>query len=358
MSYTLPIGPYHPALEEPYKIELDCEGEIVVDARIQIGFNFRAIEWLAERRNYTQNIALFERVCGICSNVHTLTYCMALENLAGIEVPRRAQFIRVIVAELERLHSHILWAGAAAHIMGFQTLFMTCFYLREKVMDILEAVSGNRVNYAMNCVGGVNRDIEDISAVLEMTKSIEETVKEQLIPIFTKDKTVLARCAGVGVLTRQDAIAWGALGPTARASGIAQDIRKDDPYAAYSELEFEAVVQTSGDVLARIVVRALEILESCRILRQALEKMPPGEWKGSPFVEIPAGEAVARIEAPRGEVFYYVASDGSDKPRRVKVRTPSFMNMPTVRLMMKNATLADAPLIQASIDPCYSCTDR
>lgn len=129
MSYTLPIGPYHPALEEPYKIELDCKGEIVRDARIQIGFNFRAIELLAEQRNYTQNIALFERVCGICSNVHTLTYCMAIEHLAAIEVPRRAQFIRVIVAELERLHSHILWAGAAAHIMGFQTLFMTCFYL-------------------------------------------------------------------------------------------------------------------------------------------------------------------------------------------------------------------------------------
>jgi Ni,Fe-hydrogenase III large subunit len=358
MSYIIPIGPYHPALDEPYKIEITCEGEQVCDANLHIGFNFRGIEWLASQRNYVQNIALFERVCGICSNVHTLTYCMAVERLAELEVPPRARYIRVVVAELERLHSHILWAGAAAHIMGYQTLFMTCFRLRELVMDLLEEISGNRVNYAMNCFGGVNRDIRNVVTILAGVEKFRQGLENQLIPIFAGDPTVRARCSGVGVMTREEAIAWGAVGPTARASGLSQDIRKAAPYAAYDQLEFDIPTQSAGDVLARIVVRALEMVESCRTIEQALNMMPSGAWKGYVFVELPPGEAVARVEAPRGEVFYYLASDGSDKPVRVKVRTPSFSNMPTVRLMLKGASLADAPLVQASIDPCYSCTDR
>jgi len=358
MSYTIPIGPYHPALEEPYKIEITCEGEQVRDANLHIGFNFRGIEWLARQRNYVQNIALFERVCGICSNVHTMTYCMAVERLAEIEVPPRARYIRVVVAELERLHSHILWAGVAAHIMGFQTLFMTCFSLRELVMDLLEEISGNRVNYAMNCFGGVNRDIQDVAIIMAGVQKFRLGLENQLIPIFTTDPTVRARCSGVGVMTKEQAIAWGALGPTARASGLTQDIRKAVPYAAYDQLEFDIPYKTSGDVLARIIVRALEMVESCRIIEHALNTMPSGGWKGLVFLEVPPGEGVARVEAPRGEVFYYLASDGSDKPLRVKVRTPSFCNMPTVRLMLQGASLADVPLVQASIDPCYSCTDR
>ncbi len=358
MSYTIPIGPYHPALEEPYKIELECEGERVRQAHLQIGFNFRAIELIAQNRNVIQNIALFERVCGICSNVHTLTYCMAVEKLLGIEAPPRAQYIRLIVAELERLHSHILWAGAVAHILGFQTLFMTCFRLREIVMDLLELISGNRVNYAMNAVGGVNRDLTEVELIQEGVRQFRRAVEEQLIPVFCSDPTVRARCAGVGVLTKAEAIAWGAVGPTARASGVAQDIRQAQPYLVYDRLEFSVPVQESGDVLARLVVRALEMVEACYLIEQALDQLPDGEWKGQLFVELPPGEAAARIEAPRGEVFYYLASDGGEKPVRVKVRTPSFVNMPTVRLMLKDATLADVPLIQASIDPCYSCTDR
>lgn len=358
MSYRIPIGPYHPALEEPYKIELTCDGETVREATLHIGFNFRGVEWLAERRNYLQNIALVERVCGICSGVHTLTFCLAVERLAGLPVPDRAQYIRVILAELERLHSHILWAGLAAEVMGFQTLFMTCFTLRERVMDVLEAISGNRVNYAMNCLGGVNRDIHDPAQVLAAVEAIETQVSQALIPVFASDRTVRARCAGVGLLSPEQAVAWGAVGPTARASSVGQDIRRAAPYAAYDRLIFNVPLETGGDVQARIVVRALEIIESCHIIKRALRQMPPGPIKGPDFVEVPPGEAVARTEAPRGEVFYYVASDGSDTPLRVKVRTPSFANMPTVRLMLQGAGLADVPLIQASIDPCYSCTDR
>jgi len=358
MSYRLPIGPYHPALEEPYKLDLTCEGETVRAVELHVGFNFRAIEYLAERRNYIQVIALVERICGICSNVHTLSFCQAVEQLTGIEPPERALYLRVILAELERLHSHVLWAGIAAKLMGFKTMFMGCFAIRESVMDVLETISGNRVNYAMNCIGGVNHDLADPAQVLSAVSEIERAITHTIVPIFTQDRTVQSRCAGVGVLTREQAIAYGVVGPTARASGLPQDTRRAAPYAAYDRLQFNVPVESAGDVRARLVVRALEILESCRILRQALKQLPSGPLRGPAFVEVPAGTAISRIEGPRGEVFYSVTSDGSDVPYRVRVRTPTFANMPSVRPMLLNADLADAPLIQASIDPCYSCTDR
>ncbi len=358
MSYRIPIGPFHIALEEPYKIEVDCEGETVIGASLKVGFNFRGIEWLAQRKNITKTIALVERVCGICSNVHSMSFCMALERIGGIEVPARAQHVRVVVAELERLHSHLLWAGVAAELMGYKTLFMQVFRLRERVMDLLESGSGNRVNYSMNRVGGVNRDLDRRDAVRAGVREVRDEVSRTIIPVFTTDRTVAARCRGVGTLSRADAIAYGAVGPVARASGIDTDLRRDSPYLAYGDLEFAVPTQSAGDVLARVVVRALEILESCRIVEQALERMPPGPLHVGDVYAVPPGEAVVRIEAPRGEVYYYVASDGSDTPVRVKIRTPSFANIPTVAAMVKGADLADVPLIQAAVDPCYSCTDR
>ncbi len=360
MSYRVPIGPYHPALEEPYKFEMVCEGEMVRDATLHIGFNFRGIEHLAEQRNFAQVIALMERVCGICSNVHTLSICQALERLAGITPPPRALYIRVIMAELERLHSHILWAGIAGKLIGFKTMFMSCFAMREKIMDALEAISGNRVNYAMNRVGGVNRDIGDPQSVLSAVDAFERDVGHSIIPVFAANRSAMVRCAGIGVLTTEEARAWGVVGPTARASGLPQDIRRAAPYAAYAEMTFSVPVESAGDVRARLVVRALEILESCRIIRQAVSNLPSGDWHGpAEDVEIPRGTALSRVEGPRGEVLYSVTADGeNDTPQRVHVRTPTYANMPAVRLMLLGAQLADAPLIQASIDPCYSCTDR
>jgi Ni,Fe-hydrogenase III large subunit len=337
-----------------------CEGETVVDAELNIGFNFRGIEHLAETRNYVQVIALMERVCGICSFIHTLTLCQAMEKLTGLEAPPRAQYIRVVMAELERLHSHVLWAGIAAKLMGFKTMFMTCFALREKVMDVLQAISGNRVNYSMNHVGGVNRDIEDPMALVPMIDELEREMMRTVIPIFTTSSTARSRCAGIGVLTREKAISCAVVGPTARASGIAQDLRRDAPYAAYAEMKFEVPVEQAGDVRARLFVRALEIIESCNILRQALAKMAPGEISsaGEKLV-FASGTATSRVEAPRGEVLYSVTwKENSRNPARVHVRTPTFANMPAVRWMVRGARLADTPLIQASIDPCYSCTDR
>jgi Ni,Fe-hydrogenase III large subunit len=360
MSYRIPMGPYHPGLEEPYKLDLICEGETVKDAQLHVGFNLRGIEHLAETRNHIQVIALMERVCGICSNIHTLTLCQAMEKLTGQTPPPRALYIRVVMAELERLHSHVLWAGIAAKLMGFKTMFMTCFELREKVMDVLQAISGNRVNYSMNRIGGVNRDIEDPLALLGLIDALEKEMGRTIVPIFTTSTTARKRCAGVGVLTHEKAVSCGVVGPTARASGLPQDLRRAAPYAAYEEMEFDVPVQEDGDVRARVLVRALEILESCRILRQALTKMPSGEINtGDAKIVFTTGTATSRVEAPRGEVMYSVSwKEGSRNPSRVHVRTPTFAIMPAIRWMVIGARLADTPLIQASIDPCYSCTDR
>lgn len=360
MSYKLPMGPYHPGLEEPYKLEMICEGETITDAALHIGFNFRGIEHLAETRNYVQLIALMERVCGICSFIHTLTLCQALEKLTGVEPPPRARYIRVIMAELERLHSHVLWAGIAAKLMGFKTMFMACFAYREQVMDILQAISGNRVNYSMNRIGGVNRDIADPGSIDAMVKKLETAVATDLVPVFTDSVTARSRCAGIGILTHEKALSCGVVGPTARASGVPQDLRRAAPYAAYSDMEFDVPVEPDGDVRARLLVRANEILQSCSILHQALSKLPVGDFNcGDPKLSFTTGTAISRVEAPRGEVFYSVSwKQNSRNPSRVHVRTPTYANMPAVRWMVQGARVADAPLIQASIDPCYSCTDR
>jgi Ni,Fe-hydrogenase III large subunit len=362
MSYRVDIGPYHPALEEPYKLELTCDKETVTDAVMNVGFNFRGIEYLAERRNYMQGITLVERVCGICSNVHSLSFCQAVEQLNGAQPPERALYIRVILAELERLHSHFLWSGIAAKLIGFKTIFMACFASREKVMDALSTISGNRVNYGMNCIGGVNRDITDPHAVLNILDEMERGIAKTIIPIFLNDRTVASRCKGIGILTKEHAQAMGAVGPLARASGIGQDIRIAAPYAAYDRFHFNVPVETAGDVQARLVVHALEMLESCNILRQALSTLPDGPFhttlSASAKFKVPAGTAISRVEAPRGEVMYQMTSNGTDIPERVRVRTPTFMNMATVRATVLGCALSDAPLIQASCDPCYSCTDR
>lgn len=359
MPYKLALGPLHPAYEEPYKLTLSCKGEVVEDVQVEVGFVMRSIELLTQRRNYIRDLVLVEHVCGICSNVHASTMAMAVEKIGGITVPDRARYIRTIMGELERLHSHLLWAGIGSEDIGYRSMFMEIYQLREQVMDILEAISGNRVNYGMISLGGVTRDITDPKSLLAMTEKVKTGIEKVVIPIFTRDKTIIARSKGIGILSKEDALTYGTVGPLARASGIDEDIRETFPYAAYADLGFKKVVQDTCDVQARVIVRALEMLESVRLIEEALKNMPAGPIRPEQVpLMIPAGEATARSEAPRGEVFYYVKSDGSDTPARVKIRTPSFMNIPSIKAMVKGQYLADMPLIQASIDPCCSCTDR
>ena len=360
MSYIVPIGPYHPALEEPIHAKLYTEGEVIKDAEVFVGYNHRGIEKLCTERNAIQTLVLVERVCGICSHSHAFTYAMAVEKINGIEVPKRGAYVRVITAELERLHSHFLWLGIACHIIGHDSMFMHIWDERELVMDLLEKLSGNRVNYAMVTIGGARRDIDDElrREILDGCDKLKAPL-DRITEIALSDKTIALRTKGVGVLTREDAIRLGAIGPHARASGVDIDVRRDSPYSCYEDFDFSVPVVDSGDVFARVVVRALECYESIKIIRQALENLPEGPINlGTKLPKIKEGLAVTRHEAPRGQLSYMVVGNGSFNNERVSVHVPSFKNTPTVPHMLRNNTVADAGLIIASIDPCFSCMDR
>ncbi len=356
---VIPIGPQHPSLKEPACFTVTLEGEKIVDAVIGIGYNHRGMEKACESRNYIQIIYLLERVCGICSHTHTTAFCQGVEELAGISIPRRAAYIRVIVAELERLHSHLLWLGIAAHEIGFDTMFMYAWRDREAVLDMLAEIGGNRVNYAINTVGGVRRDIDDsiIQDLLVMTGALQEQLKYYKELAMT-DTTLAARLAGIGRLSREDALKYGAVGPVIRAAGIDFDIRAVDPYAVYGEIPFKVATDTHADVFGRTVVRILEMLEATEIIRFCVNNLPDGDIVVKAPRRIPAGEVITRTEAPRGEDIHFIRSNGTDKPDRVRVRAPSEANWHGMRHMLLGQYLADVPITIAAIDPCFSCTDR
>ena len=354
----IPIGPYHPLQEEPEFYKLVVEGEKVVDVDVRIGYNHRGIEKISEAKSYDQALFIVERICGICSSSHPIACAQAVEDIANIEVPERALYIRAICQELERLHSHMLWLGLAGHFIGYNTVFMWAWKYREPICDIFETVTGNRQNYAMHKVGGVRRDIEK-EHIPYILKRLDEFIKhlEMLKGAVLDDPVLHERLKGVGVLTKEDAIDYAALGPTARASGVAIDVRRDHPYAVYDRVKWDVITQEEGDVFAKTVVRILEMFESVSIIRQCLDKMPEGQIDSKPK-DIPPGEGIGQIEAPRGECFHYIKSDGTNSPMRHKIRAPTYMNFPTFRETVIGETVSDATIILAAIDPCYCCTER
>jgi len=358
-KFMIPIGPQHPALKEPESFLVALRGEKITDFAFRLGYNHRGIEKACEERTYLQDVYLTERICGICSHTHATAFVQAVEEIAGLDVPKRALYIRTIIGELERVHSHLLWLGVAAHEIGFDTLLMYTWRDREIVMDLLAAITGNRVNYGMNTIGGVRRDItaEQTKDVLAGLKKLEERTK-YYIDIATKETTIIKRLSNVGVLSKADALKLGAVGPTARASGVDRDTRRDDPYAAYGELDFKVVTDNHCDVYGRTLVRCGELMESYKMTRQALKDMPEGPIAVKAPRKIPAGEAVSRYEAPRGECMHYVKANGTDRPERVKVRAPTLANVQCVAKMLEDRQLADLPIVIAAIDPCFSCTDR
>jgi len=359
MAKTIvPIGPYHPLQEEPEFFTLIVEGERVVDIDVKVGYNHRGIEKLSERKTFDQSTFVIERICGICSTSHPFAYTRAVEDIIPIEVPERAKYIRTIVAEGERVHSHLLWLGLAGHFLGYNTVYMWAWKLREEILDVMEILTGNRNNYGIFKPGGVRRDIksEDIPVVMEKIDSIIPTcimLKKAVID----DPVLHARTKGVGVLTKEESINYCALGPTSRASGVARDLRKNCPYGAYDKVDWEMIVTNNGDVFDKAVVRILETFESIKILKYCLQNLPKGEIDLN-IKDIPIGEGIGHIEAPRGETFHYVRSDGTNRPARHKVRAPTFMNLPTYKATVVGETISDATIILAAIDPCYCCTER
>ncbi len=357
--FYVPLGPQHPALKEPVNFVFLIEGEKVVDAQPRIGYAHRGIEKLSEKRTYLQNAYLFERVCGICSGVHQATYCFAAEKAASVEIPRRAAYIRGIVLELERLHSHLLWLGIAAHEVGFDTLFMYLWKDRELVMDLLEMITGNRVNYGISKPGGVRRDIDD--KTLLQIRSALDTLSDKIEyykNIAVSEGTLVARLKGVGILKPKVAKELGATGPTIRGSGIPFDVRKTTPYPPYDELDFKVITYDSCDMAGRTFVRVDEMFESVELLYQMIDNMPSGEIETRYPRRVPPGETIFRSEPPRGELIYYIKSNGTDKPERIKVRTPTLANIQSIAHMLIGNYVADIPVIVAGIDPCISCMER
>jgi membrane-bound hydrogenase subunit alpha len=355
---VLAVGPFHPLQEEMEFFQLTIDGEIVTDIDMRISYNHRGIEGVSETLQFDQVPFLVSRICGICSASHPLAYVQAVEDIAGVTPPERALYVRVIINELERIHSHMLWVGLAGHFIGYDTVFMWAWKYREPVLDLLEEITGNRNNYGNVKVGGCREDIPD-EAIPKILKELNKLEKktEMLTKAVLDDPVIHARLKGVGTLSKEDAIKYAVTGPTARGSGIAIDVRRDDPYAAYNDLDWNVIVQLEGDVFAKAVVRLLEVLEAVKIARQAVKKLPKGPVAVE-VKEIPPGEGCGHAEAPRGETFHYVRSDGGNRPVRHKVRAPSFVNVPSFRASCIGQHIADVTITLAAVDPCYSCTER
>ncbi len=355
----IPLGPQHPALKEPGNFILSLKGENVTEMGVRLGYNHRGIEKACEQRSYLNDMYLLERICGICSHSHTTAYVQAVEEIAGIQVPARGLYLRTLVAELERIHSHLLWLGVAGHEIGFDTLLMYSWRDRELVLDLLAMLTGNRVNYGFNTIGGVRKDIteEQSNDILKAMDTLEERTKVYA-ELAANDLSLAKRLQNVGRLSKDDVMRLGVSGPTARASGLKRDVRKDDPYAIYEELDFEVITSDHCDVFGRTLVRVGELFQTYKMIRQILTNLPEGAVAAKAPRKIPKGQALSRYEAPRGEDIHFVRGNGTDKPERVKVRAPTMVNMQAVSIMMKGGQLADMPITLAAIDPCFSCTDR
>jgi len=371
-TYQLPIGPIHPALKEPVMFEFEIDGEKIVNVDVSLGHVHRSIEWAGTKRNPVQILYLAERICGICSYCHPMAFALAVEKVAKIEVPDRANYLRVIHAELERICSHILWAGVAAHEIGFDSVLFLTWQMREKALDLTEYLTGNRVTKGITMIGGVRRDITENMhpKVFEALNYFKENF-EKLRHIFLDDKTFKLRSQGCGVLTKEDALRLCAAGPTTRASGVKKDVRLDQPYFAFGDLDFDYVTpdvltgEVNGDVYDRIIVRLLEVKQSIDLIEQCIKNMPLGEIvaekkiaKLLAMLKKVKGEAIGRMEAPRGEVFHYVKLSENDAPYSWKVRAPTYSNILPWIPMLKGQQIADIPIVAASTDPCMSCTNR
>jgi len=358
---VVPIGPYFPVLKEPAYFRLFVEGEQVVGCDYRGFYVHRGIEKLGDSvLTYNQIPFLAERICGICGYVHSTCYCEAMEEAAAIQVPPRARYIRTIMLELERIHSHLLWLGIAAHIIGFDTILMQAWRIREPVMWLCEQISGSRKNYGMNLVGGVRRDIPpELHPKIEEVLATVEKEAMAILGVVAGDTPLVMRLKGVGPLTREDAIRLCVVGPTARGSGVDLDARRDHPYAAYGELPLKVILKEEGDALARTLVRLEELMESISLVRKALAQLPQGALMAQFDGEIVHGlEGTCFVEAPRGEDFHYVLTGEGNRPLRWRVRAPSYPNLQAIPTMIQGQMVADVPITLGSIDPCFSCTER
>ncbi len=362
-DYSISIGPQHPTHKEPIRFIFQVKGETIEHVDLRIGFNHRGIEKAFEQRTWNQNLYLAARLCGICSAAHQFAYAQAAERCAQVydDVPLRAQYIRVITQELERIQSHMLWYGVLAHDTGYDTMFHLTWRDREIVNDILEMISGNRVNYAMWTIGGVRRDITK-DQVIKIVPKLKDLRKkcEYHRSVMLSEKSFIARQEDVAILSTEDAKRFCAVGPTARASNVKYDVRKVDPYCAYDKFDFEVPMWDKGDIFGGLSLRLDETLISIDMTIQALENLPGnlGDIRIRVPKKIEPNEGIQRVEAPRGEDIHFVRSNGTDKPDRHKIRAPTFANLPSLVHRLKGCQVADIPPVIRVIDPCIGCCER
>jgi NADH-quinone oxidoreductase subunit D len=355
------MGPQHPSTHGVLRLILTLDGEEVVDCESVIGYLHRGLEKMAERRPYRQFIPFTDRLDYLCAIAGNLACAQAIERLASVEVPERAQWLRIVLLELNRIASHLLFIGTFGSDLGATTALLYAFREREACLDVMEAITGARLTYNWIRVGGVPEDMPEgwDKGVLEFCDLIESRLPEY-DKLLTKNPVFRARCEGIGVIDADEAVAYGLSGPTLRGSGVAHDIRRFMPHDAYDRVEFDVCTRPEGDVMARYLVRVCEIGESIRIVRQALEKMPEGPVlaKVPKVLRPPAGEAYSMVEAPRGELSFYMVSDGSANPLRVHIRAPSFCNLGALSRLVIGTKVADVVSILGSMDIVLGEVDR
>ncbi|MFC1865732.1 NADH-quinone oxidoreductase subunit D [Chloroflexota bacterium] len=360
--FVINFGPLHPSTHGVFRMRATLDGEVVVDIEPVFGYLHRGIEKLAEGRTYKQNIPFTDRLDYVSSMSNALPYALAVEQLAGIQVPERAEYIRVIMAELQRIASHLLAVGSFTNDLGaFFTPFMYMFREREKIVDLFDMVSGQRLLYNYIRFGGVSQDIPDefMPALKKLLSSMPGYINEY-DQLLTKNEILLARSRGVGVLSRESAINSSVSGPTLRASGVEWDVRKSNPYCIYNRFDFDIPTGKAGDCYDRYRVRMAEMRQSLRIIEQAMEQIPAGDVLNRVPLHLrpPVGESYASIESPKGELGFYLVSDGSDKPYRFHIRPPSLINLGVLREMVIGWKIADVMVVLGSIDICLGEVDR
>jgi NADH-quinone oxidoreductase subunit D len=355
------MGPQHPSTHGVLRMVLTLDGETVVDAKPVIGYLHRGIEKLAENRTYPQFVGLTDRTDYLSAMLNNAVYAIAVEKLTDIEVPERAEFIRVIMMELQRIASHLVFVGAFALDLGATTPFLYAFREREDIMDLFEMTCGARLTCSYIRPGGVMRDLPDgfEAKAREFLKKLPGRLDE-IDALFSKNEIVYVRARGVGILTPEDAVSYAVSGPTLRASGVPMDVRRDTPYSVYDRLDFNVVTRDTCDCLGRYQVRCDEIRESARIVDQALDMMPQGDYtaKMPRVLKPPVGEAFARVESSKGDLGCYIVSDGSPNPYRLHWRPPSFINLAAVGDMVRGWKVADTVAILGSLDIVLGEVDR
>jgi NADH-quinone oxidoreductase subunit D len=349
----LNMGPQHPSTHGVLRLKLSVDNEVVTALEPVIGYLHRGIEKLWENQTYIQGVPLTDRLDYLAALSNNLAYVLTIEKLAGIEIPKRAQYIRVVLTELQRLASHLAWVGFIANDIGAVSILLYGFEARENIIDIFEEYAGARLTIHGIRIGGVVHDLDDkiIGQVGRVLEEIPKRIKD-IKTLLNENRIWKQRTEGIGVISAADAIEYGLTGPSLRASGVRWDIRKDLPYSRYDEFDFEVPVGSHGDVYDRYLVRLEEIYQSIRIVEQALEKLPPGDImaKVPRVLKIPAGEVFHTIEAPKGELGFYIKSNGTDKPDRVKMKSPSFINLQSLELMCRGNLFSDVVSILGSLD--------